>query len=306
MNPETSSVPAVPGDPEHVRRIAALLTTVETRAQEIQSRLRAIETGLGPQVWRGEAADGFTALLTETGPGLTRLATSYGVAGRALTTYAAELAAAQDDVDGFTGPVTGSAAQRRTRPRRRAPVGAVLIIALVVLLCAGCSSAAPSSQEKTMDPQAELAVRPTLEEMTARYDEMLQRIRDRLDADLGPFTWYIAGGRTWGPCGKAFPRHLGGYTTTSPLWVADRNVPDDQWPHAERIVTEITAEYGFATMGLQIDRPGDHTTNGFDTALDAHYSFATQLATVLQVSSGCHRSINPTPWATSTATAETP
>jgi hypothetical protein len=157
-----------------------------------------------------------------------------------------------------------------------------------------------------MDPQAELAARPTLEEMTARYDEMLQRIRDRLDAELGPFTWYRSDGRTWGTCGPKFPIELGAYTTSSPLWMFDRGIPDDQWPHARRIVADITAEYGFATMGLQIDKPGDHTTNGFDTTLDAHYRFITNLATVLRVSSGCHRSINATPWATSTATAETP
>jgi Lipoprotein confined to pathogenic Mycobacterium len=209
-------------------------------------------------------------------------------------------------VDGFTWPVTGIAAQPRPRRRRRAPVGTVLLAALVALLCAGCGHPAPSTEEKTMDPQAELEARPTLEEMTARYDEMLQRIRDRLDAEFGPVTWYKTSGRTWGNCGKTFPSHLGGRTTTSPLWVSDRNIPDDRWPHARRIVADITGEYGFAIMGLQIDRPGDHTINGFDTTLDAHYSFATQLATVLQVSSGCHRSVTPTPWATSTATAETP
>jgi hypothetical protein len=207
-------------------------------------------------------------------------------------------------VDGFTGPVTGTVAQQRPRTRRP-PVGAVLLTALMVVFCA-CSSPAPPTQETTMDPQAELAARPTLEEMTARYDEQMQRIRDRLDTDLGPFTWYRSDGRTWGTCSKRFPSHLGGYTTTSPMWVSDRNIPDDQWPHAKRIVADITAEYGFATMGLQIDRPGDHTTNGFDTTLDAHYRFMTQVATVLRVKSGCHRSLNPTPWAPSTTTAVTP
>lgn len=157
-----------------------------------------------------------------------------------------------------------------------------------------------------MDPQAELAARPTLEEMTAHYDEMLQRIRDRLDAEFGPFTWYKSSGRTWGNCGERFPRHLGGHTTTSPLWVADRNIPDDQWPHARRFVVDITAEYGFATMGLQIDRRGDHTMGGIDTTVDAYYDFATHLATVLQVKSGCHRSLNPTPWATPTKAPDTP
>jgi hypothetical protein len=209
-------------------------------------------------------------------------------------------------VDGFTGPVTGTAAHHRPRHRHRPHVGVVLLTALVLLLCVGCSSPAPSPQEKTMDPQAELAARPTLEEMTARYDQMLQRIRDRLDTELGPFAWYEADPPTRGTCGPKFPFQLGGRTTTSPLWVFTGNIPDDQWPHAKRIVADITAEYGFATMGLQIDRPGDHLIHGFDTTLDAYYSIGTQVATALQVSSGCHRSTNPTPWTTATKTAEAP
>jgi uncharacterized protein YukE len=86
----------IPGDPEQVRRVSVQLATVEARAGEIESRLRAIESGLGPQVWRGQAADSFGRLLAETGPDLTRLAISYGAASRALATYATELAAAQD------------------------------------------------------------------------------------------------------------------------------------------------------------------------------------------------------------------
>jgi hypothetical protein len=209
-------------------------------------------------------------------------------------------------VDGFTGPVTGTATHPRPRHRHRSPVGVVLLTALVLLLCAGCSGPAPSTQEKTMDPQAELAARPTLEEITARYDEMLQRIRNRLDAELGPFTWYRSDGRTWGTCGPKFPMELGAYTTSSPLWVFDRGIPDDQWPHARRIVADITAEYGFAVMGLQIDRPGYHTMGGIDTTVDAYYDFGTKLGTTLRVTSGCHRSINPTPWAPATTTPGTP
>jgi uncharacterized protein YukE len=96
MNPQTSVITPVPGDPEEARRISALFATVEGRAQEIASRLRSIESGVGPQMWAGQAADGFTALLAETGPDLVTLATSYGRASQALATYATELAAAQD------------------------------------------------------------------------------------------------------------------------------------------------------------------------------------------------------------------
>jgi uncharacterized protein YukE len=96
MNPQASVISPVPGDPEEVRRISARFATVEGRAQEIASRLRSIESGVGPQTWTGQAADSFTALLAETGPDLTTLAASYGRASQALAIYATELAAAQD------------------------------------------------------------------------------------------------------------------------------------------------------------------------------------------------------------------
>jgi uncharacterized protein YukE len=96
MNPQASGDGAIPGDPEYARRLSARFATVEARAQEILSRLRAIETGLGPQIWRGDAADGFTRLLADTGPDLTRLAASYGMASHALATYATELTDAQN------------------------------------------------------------------------------------------------------------------------------------------------------------------------------------------------------------------
>jgi Lipoprotein confined to pathogenic Mycobacterium len=182
----------------------------------------------------------------------------------------------------------------------------VLLTALVVALCAGCGGPAPFTQEKTMDPQTELAARPTLEEMTARYDQMLQRIRERLDTELGPFTWYEADPPTWGTCGPRFPFQLGGRTTTSPLWVFTGNIPDDQWPHATRIVADITAEYGFATAGVQIDtpatpgNPGHHVTGGVDPNLDAHYDFTTHVNTVMRVSTGCHLATDSTAGATTT------
>jgi hypothetical protein len=53
--------------------------------------------------------------------------------------------------------------------------------------------------------------------------------------------------------------------------VFDRNIPDDQWPRAKRVVADIAAEYGFATMGLQIDKPGRHRTHGSDPNLGAYY-----------------------------------
>jgi hypothetical protein len=61
-------------------------------------------------MWRGQAADGFAALLARTGPDLTRLAVSYGAASQALAAHATELAAAQDaarDAEAAAAAATG-------------------------------------------------------------------------------------------------------------------------------------------------------------------------------------------------------
>jgi hypothetical protein len=134
---------------------------------------------------------------------------------------------------------------------------------------------------------------------------MLQRIRDRLDNELGPFPWFEADPRSLNTCGRDFPFQLGGRTTSSPLWGFQGNIPDDQWPNAQCIVADITTEYGFATMGLQIDtpatpdKPGHHVTGGVDTALGAYYDFSTNVNTSIRVSSGCHLPANATPSARS-------
>ena len=193
---------------------------------------------------------------------------------------------------------------RRQTVRHRV---AVVLTALLALLGVGCGAPGEPTQKDIMDARSELAARPPVEDMIARYDEMLQRVRDRLDADLGPFAWYEADPRSWSGCGWDFSG-LGGHNTSSPLWGFDGNIPDDRWPHARQIVADIAAEYGFATAGLQIDTPaapgapGYHLSGGVDTALGARYSFGTQVNTSLRVTTGCHPSASPKPWATSTPT----
>ncbi|TWF77881.1 hypothetical protein FHX44_113796 [Pseudonocardia hierapolitana] len=98
---------------------------MEARAREIESRLRAIETGVGPQMWRGQAADGFAALLAETGPDLTRLAASYGAASQALATYATELAAAQDAARAAEAEATTASGDRDRATAERDSADAV-------------------------------------------------------------------------------------------------------------------------------------------------------------------------------------
>lgn len=167
-----------------------------------------------------------------------------------------------------------------TRSTTRTTVG--LLVAVLLTACSG------GPQEERVNAQSELAARPTSQQMIIRYQDMLQLVRDRLDAELGPFDWFRIRDDTRSGCGSAFPSELGGRTVTLAPWGFEAAIPDEQWPRAAQIVADTAAAYGFATAGLQIDEPGRHTANGLDSTLGAHYSFGTQVNTSIQVTTGCH------------------
>lgn len=85
----------VPGDVDAVIRVAALLGAVAGQAETVTTRLSKLDNGLGPQVWRGPAADVFRAMLTAVGPDVIKLVESHREADDALRTYASALGAAQ-------------------------------------------------------------------------------------------------------------------------------------------------------------------------------------------------------------------
>ncbi len=60
-------------------------------------------------------------------------------------------------------------------------------------------------------------------------------------------------------------------------WGSEGNLPDDRWPQAQAIVTEVI-----------VDRPGSHRIVGTDQ-YGTTYDFGTEAYTVLGVSTGCHR-----------------
>jgi hypothetical protein len=138
-----------------------------------------------------------------------------------------------------------------------------------------------------MDPQTGLDARPRTGEVVARYEQMQQRIRDQLDSELGPFPWQVRSEGDRAGCGGEFAGSPG-VVVYLPRWGFEGGIPDADWPRAKQIVTDITAEYGFTTATLQIDRAGDHETSAADEALGAQYNFATQANTSIAVTTGCH------------------
>jgi hypothetical protein len=162
-------------------------------------------------------------------------------------------------------------------------------IALVAALATGCTEEGPA-----MDPAAELAARPSSQEIVTRYEQMELRIRDQLDAELGPFAWEVKRNGEQGGCGANFP-NLGGVTTYLPSWGFDGNIADGDWPRAKQIVTGIIAEYGFTSPTLQIDKPGQHETSAADLALGAQFDLGTKVNTTMQTTTGCHPKDPATP-----------
>jgi hypothetical protein len=159
---------------------------------------------------------------------------------------------------------------------------ACLTVVLAVLLIATACTGEP------MKTYADLAARPRLEETVARYDEMQQRIRDALDAELGPMGWIQRRDQTPSGCGHDVPADLGGRSLFMAPWGFDAPIPDQQWGRAVQIVSEITGEYGFTTAGLAIDEPTRHLINGVDADLGARYEFGSRRTTLMQVTTGCH------------------
>ena len=162
------------------------------------------------------------------------------------------------------------AAPRRRQPPRRTRALAAPVVALALLTAVACGAPLPTSQEQPVRSYADLAARPRLEDIVARYEQMQQRIRDQLDTELGPFAWHQVIEPSPAGCGFDFPHEFGGSTLQLAAWGFDGPILDADWARARDITATITAEYGFTTTGLQIDEPGRHVIGGIDLELGAN------------------------------------
>ncbi len=159
----------------------------------------------------------------------------------------------------------------------------VMVTALIVA-SAGCSSDA-SEKDAQKDKLATLAQRPTIEQITATYEDMQDKLRGRLSAEVGPLRWINKENTSGAGCAD-FPG-VGGQRRTLSGWTSEGNLPDAQWERAVAIVAEVTGEYGFEAPKAIVDRPSDHEIRATDS-YSGGYLFGTASNTVLMVSTGCH------------------
>ncbi|MCA1189969.1 MULTISPECIES: LppA family lipoprotein [unclassified Saccharopolyspora] len=163
----------------------------------------------------------------------------------------------------------------------------MLLTALVMSLTACGVEPGQESEGSMEDQRAELLSRPSMEEASARYQEMLTRVRDELAVAYPWISWnYVRELHNSGCTG------FNEFTTTAEsqtlgVWSTEGNIPDPEWPHAEQIVARISAEYGFTPPETVVSRPADHQIVGSD-AYGAGYRFGTAKRTVLSGSTGCH------------------
>lgn len=163
----------------------------------------------------------------------------------------------------------------------------LVTVVMLAVLAAGCANQTPEGGT-VQEQQATLAQRPTIDEITARYERMQAELRQRLVSEIGISEWVKRSELTGSGCGD-FPDLPNAESRSLGNWRSEGNLPDARWPQAQAIVTEVTGRYGFAP-DFVVDRPNDHTIIGIDQ-YGASYEFGTAVNTVLGVSTGCH--LNP-------------
>ncbi|MGW1676569.1 LppA family lipoprotein [Saccharopolyspora sp. NPDC002376] len=133
------------------------------------------------------------------------------------------------------------------------------------------------------DPRNLLRQRPSIEEISAQYGQLQQRLRDRLDHELGPLTWVKSEPLSRADCSDIPEAQIWALES----WQVPDNLPDASWPRAVDIVRQLTREYGFDDPEIIVNRSGDHEITGNDE-YGAVYRFSTSNRTVLSITTGCH------------------
>ncbi|MBB5153423.1 LppA family lipoprotein [Saccharopolyspora phatthalungensis] len=166
----------------------------------------------------------------------------------------------------------------------------LVLFVLFGLFAAGCASGPdPSDGGNMADPLSMLRQRPSMEEITARYEEMQQKLRDRLSAGLGlGARWADQGDPGQAACQGQELSHVDGAEEHSlDTWIYEGNIPDDQWARAQQIAIDVTKEYGFKELEVVVNRPGDHKVEIRDD-FGAALQFGTAVNTVMSLRTGCH------------------
>lgn len=167
---------------------------------------------------------------------------------------------------------------------RRAGAKAVAGL-MTLMIVAGCG---PNQEEKMNDAFVALMKRPNLTEVEASYQAMFQTIRERLTAELDLPEWIpdkepIAGSS----CGEPVSNLDGAEKRNYSPGYSPGKLPEDKWPQALAIVTEVAGKHGFGPPKVVVSGPSDHEVE-FTDPYNGSMVFGTGGNTVLAGFTGCH------------------
>ena len=127
----------------------------------------------------------------------------------------------------------------------------------------------------------------SMEDALARYEKMRQEMISALDEQIGRQSWADApneDGITRAGCNDDEEAENVNMRTL----VVRGTYPQESWKKSADIVEAVGRDYGFDTVKVIVDRPGDLSVTGL--AEDgASYTYGLKTNTILGVHTGCHR-----------------
>ena len=136
-----------------------------------------------------------------------------------------------------------------------------------------------------------------LQPLLARRDaEEVLAERDRMIGDIIAELARVMPGSQWFPNRNETSVICGDYGSTKGSryfgrnWVAKMPIPADQWQRISQAVIDVAAKYGYTKVESRSQNPvGDQATDMIITdSEDGRLAFGAQVATVLQVTTGCY------------------
>ncbi|MBB3049805.1 hypothetical protein FHS23_000800 [Prauserella isguenensis] len=180
--------------------------------------------------------------------------------------------------------------------RHRLVKPAVVASSLVALVLA--SACGMEGKDINDDPNAgtvqdqfnTLMQRPSFEDMTERYKQMIKEVQDATVNIAGIPEWEIPEGRTpvsGARCGFDFP-DIGGDGGTRQIsgGLSKGPIPENRWPDVIDRVTQIAQRYGFESQQVFHDKPQNHQIS-FSDSYGGEFSFGTESNTSMAITSGC-------------------
>ena len=139
-----------------------------------------------------------------------------------------------------------------------------------------------------MDPQEQLAARPSLQAAERDYIAFLSEARAAAEKVAPTVEWdTVKPERTSESlCGSPFD-DVAGASSRSYATGGIGEIPDEDWQAAADAVGEVAQQYGYNDRATIVDRPGQHA-EAYENADGARLTFESETHTSLLLFGACH------------------